>query len=117
AFTALAHHRRRPFLTRDLVASVRSDAARVRADGVESHAECLRGVFGAAAGCELHDDRFLHRVRALRRRAARGATRTALARGDVECFAELRQPPLHLLVRLELVDEAAFETTTDAGEL
>src|SRR5438132_9690359 len=88
--TALVLHRRGALLPRHLVAAVRADAAGMRRDRAEADPELLRGVLRAPTGRQLDDDRFLHHVRALRRRAARGAARAAHTRRNVERLTDLR---------------------------
>src|SRR6202008_722168 len=109
--------RRRPFLTWDFVAAVRADAARVRGHRAELDAELRRGVLGAVAGDELDGDPLFCDVRALSRGATRGSARTAHACRDVEDLPDFRELALHLLIGLELVDEAALQAAAHTRQL
>src|SRR5207248_2862394 len=110
-------YRRWALLTRDLVAAVAPDALRVRRYRRERDAELLRGELLARPVDHPDDNGFLHHVDPLRRGAAGGPARAAHAGGDVEGVAELGQLALHLLVGLELVDQAALEPPAHAGQL
>src|SRR5207248_10734937 len=108
---------RRALLTRDLVAAVASDALRVRRYGGERDAKLRGGELLPRPVDHSDDDRFLDHVHPLRRRAAGRATRAAHAGWDMEGVTELGKLALHLLVRLELVDQAALEPAANAGQL
>src|SRR5207245_10807507 len=110
-------HGGRTLLGPDLVAAVAAHAFGVRRDRRERHAQIGGGERLAAAVDHPDDDRFLRHVDALRHRAARRAALAALARRDVEGVADLRELALHLLIRLELVDQTALETPAPAGAL
>src|SRR5262249_46840253 len=104
-------------LARDLVRSVRADALGVRRNGTARHPQLGGPALRAPAVDEADDDRLLRHVRALHLRAPGGAALPADTRRDVEGVADLRELALDLLVRLELVDEAALEPAADPGEL
>src|SRR5262249_28813779 len=105
---AFAVHRRRPLLRRHFITAICPDALGVRRDRVERHAELGGREFGAAARRELDRDGLLDHVDALRHRAAGRPALATATRRDVERLADLWEPTLHLLVGLELVDEAAL---------
>src|SRR5439155_6649799 len=107
----------RPFLPWHLVASVAPDAFGVRGNRGERDAELRCGELLARPVDHPNDDRFLPNVHSLRRCASRRSAGPTHARGDMERVAELGQLALHLLIGLELVDEAALEPAADAGEL